>query len=191
MMPHFGGFRPTDHYLPQDPVAFSACYPFPNVSQLSLAFPIPDALLFGMWMNIAYINCVSLCLRDRNSRITSHVPGPEILGHHSWEIKREFEHVICDVLARIETGLLNEFMGTTGRADHVGCSGDTVVGRVMFSVHYFRQAQSADCAEPFPIFPSRRFRSGFGKTLNDSANLILLRCDLCSSDAAGRSNTCP
>jgi hypothetical protein len=32
------------------------------------------------------------------------------------------EYVSCDALARIETGLLNELMGTTGRADIVGSS---------------------------------------------------------------------
>jgi hypothetical protein len=43
-----GGFRLIDRCLPQDSMVFSACYIFPNVSQLSLAFPIPDALLFAM-----------------------------------------------------------------------------------------------------------------------------------------------
>jgi hypothetical protein len=98
------------------------------------------------------------------SSITPRVPSQEILACHSWEIRRMPEDVSCGVLARFETRLLNELMGTTGRADDVGPSGDTVMSRLAFYVHYFRQAQSADCAEPFPRFPSRRFRSGFGKT---------------------------
>jgi hypothetical protein len=48
------------------------------------------------------------------------------------------EYVSCDVLARLETELLNEFMRPTGRADNVGFSGDTVMSGVAFSVHYFR-----------------------------------------------------
>jgi hypothetical protein len=48
------------------------------------------------------------------------------------------EYVNCDVLARIETGLLNELMGTTGRADNAGSSGDTVANRLNFSVRYFQ-----------------------------------------------------
>jgi hypothetical protein len=46
------------------------------------------------------------------------------------------EDVNCDVLARLETGLLNELMGTTGRADNVGSSREQSDGS--FSVYYFR-----------------------------------------------------
>jgi hypothetical protein len=70
-------------------------------------------------MNIACTNCFSVCLRDRDSNITAHVASPEILARHSWEKRRVPEYVSCDGLARLETGLLNEFMGTTGRADNV------------------------------------------------------------------------
>jgi hypothetical protein len=103
-------------------------------SQLSLAFPIPDALLSGMWKNIACTNCFSVCLWNSNI-ITSRFLSTGILAYHSWEIIRVPEYVSCDVLVRIETGFLNEFMGTTGQADNVGSSRNTVV---TFSVHYFR-----------------------------------------------------
>jgi hypothetical protein len=129
-----------DRCLPLDSVAFDACYTFQNVSQLSLAFPIPDALLLGTWMNIACTNCFSFCLRDTNRSIIVRVPRSEILACHSWEIIRVLEYVGCDILARIKTGFLNELMGTTGRADNFGSSRDTVMIRVTFSMCYFRDA---------------------------------------------------
>jgi hypothetical protein len=52
-------------------------------------------------------------------------PEVEILACHLWEIRCVLEDVNCDVLARIKTGLLNELMGTTRRADNVESSGDT------------------------------------------------------------------
>jgi hypothetical protein len=89
-------------------------------------------------MNIICANCFSVCLRNRDNSITSLVPSPEILACYLWEIKRVSEYVNCDVLATLETGLLNEFMGTTGGEDNVGFSGDTVMSRVAPSVHYFQ-----------------------------------------------------
>jgi hypothetical protein len=85
------------------------------------------------------------------------------------------KNVSSHVLARIETGLLNELMRTTGRADNVISSGDTLVSRITSSARYFREPQSANCAGWFPRFPIRKFRSGFVKTCNYSFNLILCR----------------
>jgi hypothetical protein len=47
-----------------------------------------------------------------------------------------------DVLARIETGRLNKPMGTTGRAENIGSSGDTVLSRITFLCGIFNGAIS-------------------------------------------------
>jgi hypothetical protein len=57
---------------------------FPNDWPLFLMFPFLDVLLFGRWMSIIYINSFSVCLRDRDGSVTSHILGPQTLAYDAF-----------------------------------------------------------------------------------------------------------
>jgi hypothetical protein len=99
-------------------------------------------------MNIIYINPFSVCLWDRDGNGTSRILDAQIIADDALPgTKCLFEYVSCNVVARIGRIHLNKLMGTTGRAQNVGCSGNEVVTRATFCIHYFECILSADCAE--------------------------------------------
>jgi hypothetical protein len=76
--------------------------------------------------------------------------GPQIFAYHTL-FGREClpEYVSCDVLARIETTLLNKLMGRAGQAENVGRSGNEVASTATFSLGSFLCILSVGYAERF------------------------------------------
>jgi hypothetical protein len=75
---------------------------------------------------------------DNDASVTCRVIIPEMLTYHALlETKSLQKYVGCDPVARIETDLLNQLMGTTGRAQNIGYSGDGIESMVTFSKRYF------------------------------------------------------
>jgi hypothetical protein len=107
------------------------CHParvaFPNIWLLFLVLPIVDVLFFGRWTCIFSISCFSVYLRDRDNSVASRIHAPQIRAYDALaRTKRLPEYVSCDVLARIRTMLLNQLMGTAGRAQNPGWWGNEV-----------------------------------------------------------------
>jgi hypothetical protein len=61
------------------------------------------------------------------------------------------EYVSCDLLAKIGTTPLKKLMGTAGRAENVGCSGNEVVNNLTFlsiiSILFYRPTTPSDPRE--------------------------------------------
>jgi hypothetical protein len=60
----------------------SACIAFLTVSLLFLLFPSLNGLVFGMQMNITWINCFGVCLPDRDNKFTSPVLSQQRLAYN-------------------------------------------------------------------------------------------------------------
>jgi hypothetical protein len=114
-----------------------------------------------MSRNITYIGPFDVSLQDRDGCVTLHVCTSEMREFHALpERKGLLESVNCDVLARMETTLLNELMGMTGRGAEGQMFGEEVVSISTFSMGYFHSILSADSAKRCHRVLSRRFRSG-------------------------------
>jgi hypothetical protein len=71
-----GGSKFIEGGLAQDSVVSSACL------AIVLVIPILDVLVFGTWMNITCISCLSICLHDTDSSVTLRVLSPEMVLYH-------------------------------------------------------------------------------------------------------------
>jgi hypothetical protein len=117
----------------------------PNASQVSFVFPVLDVLLFRMWMSSAYITSFVALLRERHTGETSRAINPAQLADHALRAtKCVFGYLLCAILARIGTAVLNELMGTTGRTENIEWLQDEVRNMTTFSVRYFQFMRSAD-----------------------------------------------
>jgi hypothetical protein len=87
-----------------------------------------------MQMSITRANCLSVCLRDRDGRVTLCVLSPQMLACHALRgTKCLLEHVNYDVLARIGIILLKKLRGTTRQTQSVRCSGNGMAITLTFS----------------------------------------------------------
>jgi hypothetical protein len=123
--------------------------------------PIIDVVLFEMRKAITCVNNFSPYLRDKGTSATCRVISPEMLTYHALLDPESLqEYVGGGRMARIEMGLLNQLMGTTRRAQNIGCLGDGIETLIAFSIRYSPYAQLTDRAGGFPRVLSRKFSKG-------------------------------
>jgi hypothetical protein len=84
--------------------------------------------------------------------MASRVLEPQILAYGALPGTEYLpEYVSCDVLARIGMILLNKLMGTAGRAENAGCSGNEVASTTTFlyviSMMFYRRTIPSNSIE--------------------------------------------